>query len=132
MKKILFVLILVVFVSGCFSEVKDEIQDNGSDTLNISEENRTDFKDNREMDISSNVEELVSTCSSLCEVDKDAYCVEERTLIFEDNSNTIGSCRAFSKYNEAFTKCEGYCVEFGKGPKCNLESGTEDSDCDGE
>ena len=106
MKILLIMFAFMFLISSCSSEVIDEKNPN---TLEHSAE-----------------------CASLCEVNQEFYCVDERELIFEDGSNTFGSCRAFSKYNSEFDKCQGYCTDYGKGPKCRLEDGSVDDNCDGQ
>jgi hypothetical protein len=74
-----------------------------------------------------------TTCNSLCEVDADAYCEEERNIRVND-IEIIGTCRAFSQKHDVsgFNRCEGFCSSYSKtGTKCKLLTGETDSNCDG-
>lgn len=77
-----------------------------------------------------NLNELVAECKSLCKVDEIEYCEVERTLVYDENTYTKGSCRTLSKYLREFSRCQGYCNDFGKADKCNID-GKTDANCDG-
>ncbi|MBR9682693.1 MAG: hypothetical protein GOV02_03375 [Candidatus Aenigmarchaeota archaeon] len=86
MKKILIALLIgVVLVSGC---VQNQADTEGSA-----------FSD------------IITECDSLCDVDADAYCVQERTFTINDIEIT-GTCRGLSKQIQNFNKCREFCKEF--------------------
>jgi hypothetical protein len=77
-------------------------------------------------------EETIAACDSFCQVDKDAYCQEQRS--FEDDALITGTCRAFAKkgHVEGFNRCESFCNTYPKSTtECSVE-GARDSDCDGQ
>jgi hypothetical protein len=78
-----------------------------------------------------NLQMLASECYSLCQIDETAYCVEERTLVFDSGLYTTGNCRVFGKYVSDFEKCEGFCKHYGKERGCVVD-GVRDMNCDGQ
>ena len=56
---------------------------------------------------------MIETCDSLCRVDSDAYCEEQR-IIEVDGEEVIGTCRGFSRKGavEGFNRCEEFCQDY--------------------
>ena len=111
MKKIMIVLILAVLFSGCSQEAPQE-------------------QAPAEIEIPS-YSGTAEECNSLCNVDKEAYCAQIRTISVNGN-DVAGTCRAFSRKGNVpgFDKCEGFCTEYGKGVFCEV-NGEKDDNCDG-
>lgn len=58
--------------------------------------------------------EIRSVCKSECEVDKQKYCLEQKTFLNPSYLEVSWTCRTISKYNKSFWKCEWFCKEFWK------------------
>lgn len=78
-------LMMVILVAGCVQE-SEEIE-------------------------SSEFSDVISECDSLCRVDANDYCEQERTFMVNDIEIT-GTCRGLSKQIQNFNKCKGFCKEF--------------------
>lgn len=77
-------------------------------------------------------QEIIKECDSLCRVDADAYCEQNRTIQANGVSVT-GTCRSFSRKGNVpgFNKCEGFCKEYDKSGVFCYVNGEKDEDCDG-
>ena len=58
---------------------------------------------------------LISECDSLCDVDDEAYCIQEMTIVV-DEKEVNGTCRSFAKKGnvEGFNRCQEFCKKYGK------------------
>ena len=85
--------------------------------------------------LSPNIDSLVELCDSECNKKKGSYCNQVKELVISEEEVTYGTCRSFAKYRRDFNKCSGYCKSFGQEKEttngCELESGKDDSNCDG-
>lgn len=102
MKKVLILLLISFFVFGCISqsaEVKEQPE--------ISEEEAA------KIEVVS-TSDVISTCNSLCNNDKEAYCLTQRKIEV-NGEEKIGTCRSFAKKGnvDGFSRCQGFCNEYG-------------------
>jgi hypothetical protein len=93
-------------------------EDNSSNQIEddiIQEETNNDQNASNQESNLENYDSTINTCDSLCNNNKEAYCLEERTILVNGEELT-GTCRSFSRKGrvEGFNRCEGFCEEFGE------------------
>ena len=141
--KYIIAILLVVFLVGCSAgeiveqqaveeaaveEPAVEEVPKVSDPLPLAE----DVEETVEEPVAESAQDYAALCKSLCNKDKQAYCVEERTIIVGGTS-VRGTCRAFARKGnvEGYSKCPGYCKGVdGSSSACTVD-GKQDFDCDG-
>ena len=59
-------------------------------------------------------QEIIDECDSLCNIDKEKYCSEERVIVLPGDQ-IIGTCRSFAHQGNVsgFNRCPGFCKEYG-------------------
>ncbi len=103
MEKIIALIVLVVLLAGCTQPSTLPVT-----SVETTEEVTTTVEN-------TSLEDVIELCDSLCYVDSEAYCVEERTITVNEEEMT-GTCRSFSHKDavEGFNRCQGFCTEYGK------------------
>ena len=143
MKQIFIIFIsLLIFVS-CYKEENNELKISKEapikNTTETSIKNTTETPPIKnivesEEKISSNLNEIVSLCDSLCKKDSENYCNTKREVIFNNLNSTIWTCRSLAKENKNFNKCKWFCEKYWEEKKttkwCNLKDGSKDENCD--
>lgn len=141
-------LVVVGLILGCAEETPEEQLPVDVDPVDVEEEMEVEIEEPvdpilepeieieepvvEELPNTPTIAETIALCDSLCEVDEDIYCTEERDIIIDENTVT-GTCRAFSKTGnvDGFNRCEEFCHDYPKRTTECVTNGQKDITCSG-